>query len=136
MNKLRDVLRYVPQNCEEMPPSEPYTIKDELRMPLDEIIPESATQPYDIKDVINLVVDDESFCEVHENYAGNIVVGFARLAGKSIGVVANQPAYLAGVLDIDASESKLTSSLTLKPMLLAASLLFEFCLSHETRSER
>lgn len=103
MNKLRDVLRYVPQNCEEMPPSEPYAIKDELRMPLDEIIPESATQPYDIKDVINLVVDDESFCEVHENYAGNMVVGFARLAGKSIGVVANQPAYLAGVLDIDAS---------------------------------
>lgn len=103
MNKLRDVMSYVPQNCEEMPPQLPYTVKDELRMPLDAIIPESASQPYDIKDVINLVVDEDSFCEVHENYAENIVVGFARLGGKSIGIVANQPAYLAGVLDIDAS---------------------------------
>ncbi|MCH2198173.1 MAG: acyl-CoA carboxylase subunit beta [Flavobacteriales bacterium] len=103
MRKLREVLSYVPQNCEEPAPSLDYTPGDETRMHLDEIVPESANQPYDIKDVINGVIDEDSFCEVHESYGENIVVGFARLAGKSIGVVANQPAYLAGVLDITAS---------------------------------
>jgi propionyl-CoA carboxylase beta chain len=66
-------------------------------------VPESSNQPYDIRDVIHAVVDDRYFFEVHEHYAPNIVVGFARLAGRSVGVVANQPAFLAGVLDIDAS---------------------------------
>ncbi|WP_306641572.1 acyl-CoA carboxylase subunit beta [Sanyastnella coralliicola] len=103
MRKLREVLSYVPQNCEEPAPSLDYTPGDETRMHLDEIVPESANQPYDMKDVINGVIDEDSFCEVHESYGENIVVGFARLAGKSIGVVANQPAYLAGVLDITAS---------------------------------
>ena len=72
-------------------------------MGLQHIIPESANQPYDMKEVISEIVDTDSFFEVHKDFAENIVVGFARLAGKSIGVVANQPAYLAGVLDIQAS---------------------------------
>ena len=100
---LKKLLSYVPQNCDEEPPSLPYTPADELRMGLQHIIPESANQPYDMKEVIGEIVDTDSFFEVHKDFAENIVVGFARLAGKSIGVVANQPAYLAGVLDIQAS---------------------------------
>jgi propionyl-CoA carboxylase beta chain len=69
-----------------------------------DIIPESANQPYDIREVITEVADEESFFEVHKDFAENIVVGFARLAGKSIGIVANQPAFLAGVLDINSSQ--------------------------------
>ena len=100
---LKKLLSYVPQNCDEEPPSLPYTPGDELRMALQHIIPESSNQPYDMKEVICEIVDTDSFFEVHKDFAENIVVGFARLAGKSIGVVANQPAYLAGVLDIQAS---------------------------------
>jgi propionyl-CoA carboxylase beta chain len=70
---------------------------------LNSIVPEAATQPYDIRDIIHKVVDEEYFFEVQEFYAPNIVVGFARLGGSSVGIVANQPAFLAGVLDIDAS---------------------------------
>lgn len=103
IENMKNVLSYVPQNCEEMPPALPYDEGDETREALDSIIPENANQPYDIKDVIKNVVDGGAFLEVHQNYAENIVVGFARLAGKSIGIVANQPAYLAGVLDINSS---------------------------------
>lgn len=70
---------------------------------LDSIIPESSIKPYDMKEIINLLVDDSDFLEVHENYAENMIVGFGRIAGMSIGIVANQPAVLAGVLDINAS---------------------------------
>lgn len=103
LDHLKKVLSYVPQNCEEEAPFTLYKGGDERRMHLDEIIPENAQQPYDIKTVIEGVIDDGSFCEVHAAFAENIVVGFGRLAGRSIGIVANQPAYLAGVLDIDAS---------------------------------
>ena len=71
---------------------------------MDTIIPDEPNKPYDIKDVIRMVVDDGQFYEIHEGFAQNIVVGFARLGGHSVGLVANQPAVLAGVLDIDASE--------------------------------
>jgi acetyl-CoA carboxylase carboxyltransferase component len=71
---------------------------------LDSIIPDTANKPYDMKEVIRSVVDDGKFLEAHEHFAGNIVVGFARLGGQSVGIVANQPANLAGVLDIKASE--------------------------------
>ncbi|MDP4952829.1 MAG: methylmalonyl-CoA carboxyltransferase, partial [Flavobacteriales bacterium] len=94
---------YVPQNCEEQAPSVPYTPGDESRPALDQIVPDNPNLPYDMKEVIANTIDEGSFTEVHAQYAENMVVGFARLAGKSIGVVANQPAYLAGVLDIDAS---------------------------------
>ena len=76
---------------------------NEIRMPLNDIIPDNPNQPYDMRDVIDGIVDQNSFFEVHKNFAENIVVGFARIGGRSIGIVGNQPAVLAGVLDIDAS---------------------------------
>lgn len=103
INKLKELLAFMPQNCEEDAPSVDYTKSDERRESLNNVIPENPNTPYDIKDVIGDVVDKESFMEVHKDYAENIVVGFARLGGKSIGIVANQPAYLAGVLNIEAS---------------------------------
>ncbi len=103
INDLKKLLSYLPQNCEEESPKYPYTAADERREELNSIIPDNPNQPYDIKDVINSLVDKDSFYEVHENFAENIVVGFAFLEGKSIGVVANQPAFLAGVLDIQSS---------------------------------
>lgn len=100
---IRTLLTYIPQNCEELPPSVPYQPGNELRPGLNTIVPENPNQPYDIKDVIHEVADTDSFFEIHKDYAENMVVGFARLAGKSIGIVANQPAFLAGVLDIKSS---------------------------------
>jgi len=104
INDIRQLLSYIPQNCEEEAPSVPYDMGNESRPELNKIIPENPNQPYDIRDVIDNVIDKESFFEVHKNFAENMVVGFARLAGKSIGIVANQPAYLAGVLDIKSSQ--------------------------------
>lgn len=104
INQLKELLSYMPQNCEEDAPSLPYEMGDESRPSLNSVIPDNPNQPYDIKDVIGDVVDGSSFCEVHKDYAENIVVGFARIAGRSIGVVANQPAFLAGVLDSTSSE--------------------------------
>jgi propionyl-CoA carboxylase beta chain len=104
INNVKKLLSYMPQNCEEEPPVQPYEGgSSELRPLLNKIIPDNANQPYDIRDVITGVIDEESFLEVHKDYAENIVVGFARIAGRSIGIVANQPAFLAGVLDIHAS---------------------------------
>ena len=100
---LKKLLSYVPQNCDEEPPSLPYESDDEIRQVLKEIVPENPNQPYDMKEVIAGIVDEDTFHEVHKDFAENMIVGFARLAGKSVGVVANQPAYLAGVLDIHAS---------------------------------
>ena len=100
---LKKLLSYVPQNCDEEPPSLSYEPGDEMRQVLKEIVPENPNQPYDMKEVIAGIVDEDTFHEVHKDFAENMIVGFARLAGKSVGVVANQPAYLAGVLDIHAS---------------------------------
>jgi len=102
---MRKMLGYLPQNNMEDPPFV-QTGDDPLRMEdaLDHIIPESPDKPYDIKEVVRLIVDNAEFYEIQENYAANIVIGFARLGGHSVGIVANQPAVLAGVLDIDASE--------------------------------
>src|SRR5687768_483555 len=97
---IKTMLSYMPQNCEEEAPRVPYTSGNELRPALNSIIPANPNQPYDMREVINGVVDDGSFFEVHKNFAENIVVGFARIAGRSIGIVGNQPASLAGVLDI------------------------------------
>ncbi|NQX96489.1 MAG: acyl-CoA carboxylase subunit beta [Flavobacteriales bacterium] len=104
INGLKDMLSYMPQNCEEDAPSVPYEMGDENRAGLSTIIPENPNQPYDIKEVIEQTIDKGSFYEIHKDFAENIVVGFARLAGKSIGIVANQPAFLAGVLDIKSSQ--------------------------------
>jgi len=101
---LKKLLSYVPSNCEEEAPRLPYKPSAEKRPKLNTIIPDNPNQPYDIREVIDEVIDDATFFEVHKNFAENIVVGFARLAGRSIGIVANQPAYLAGVLDIKSSQ--------------------------------
>lgn len=101
--KIKRLLSYMPQNCDEDAPVYAYTAGDESRPALDTIMPDNPNQPYDIRDIIHEVVDAGSFFEVHETYAENIVVGFAFMGGKSIGIVANQPAVLAGVLDIEAS---------------------------------
>jgi propionyl-CoA carboxylase beta chain len=101
---IKKLLSYMPQNCEEQALKKDYQLGDEMRNELATIVPQSANQPYDIRDVIGGVIDTDSFFEVHENFAPNIVVGFARLAGRSIGIVANQPAYLAGVLDVPSSQ--------------------------------
>ena len=101
---LRELLGFLPSNNVDDAPSvataDPVDRADES---LDTMVPESANQPYDILDVIHAIVDDSRFLEVHRHFARNIVVGFAHLGGRSVGVVANQPAYLAGTLDIDAS---------------------------------
>jgi len=103
IQNVKKLLSYMPQNCEDTAPALPYEIKNELRQELNTIMPENASQPYDIREVIDHVIDTGSFLEVHKDFAENIVVGFGRLAGRSIGIVANQPAFLAGVLDINSS---------------------------------
>ena len=103
INNVKQLLSYMPQNCEDKAPAFHYDIQNELRPVLNTIMPENASQPYDVREVINEVIDADSFLEVHKDFAENIVVGFARLAGRSIGIVANQPAFLAGVLDIHSS---------------------------------
>lgn len=103
INHIKQLLSYMPQNCEEKPPTQAYQPTDESRPELNKLIPETANQPYDIREIIEQIIDSETFLEVHKDFAQNLVVGFARLAGRSIGIVANQPAFLAGVLDIDAS---------------------------------
>lgn len=100
---IRRLLSYIPQNCEEEAPMLPYAGGDEKRVKLNSVIPDNPNQPYDMREVIEEIVDGGSFWEVHKYFAENIVVGFARLGGRSIGIVANQPAVLAGVLDIDSS---------------------------------
>jgi len=104
IEQIKQMIGYMPQNCEDKPEDVPYTLGNEVRDVLEDIIPENANQPYDMRHVINGIVDEDTFFEIHKAYADNIVVGFARLAGKSIGIVANQPISLAGVLDVDSSK--------------------------------
>lgn len=104
INDVKRLLSFMPQNCEDMTPAVAYETSNELRPKLNDIVPPNPNQPYDMREVILATVDHEDFFEVHKNYAENIVVGFARLGGKSIGIVANQPAVLAGVLDIHSSK--------------------------------
>jgi propionyl-CoA carboxylase beta chain len=104
ISKLKKLFGYIPQNnCEDPPWEECTDPPDRADEELNRIVPENPNQPYDIKDVINRVMDAGSFLEIHEDFAPNIVVGFARLYGRSIGIIANQPAVLAGVLDINSS---------------------------------
>ena len=101
---IRELLSYLPSNNLEDPPFRPAEDAAEREAPeLETLIPQEPNRPYDIKQLIARVVDQGRFLEVHEHYAANIVVGFARLGGHSVGIVANQPAVLAGCLDIDAS---------------------------------
>ncbi|MFQ6033736.1 MAG: acyl-CoA carboxylase subunit beta, partial [Candidatus Bipolaricaulia bacterium] len=104
LERVRDLLSYIPQNNRSEPPrqetADPPDRREEF---LNELVPDEPTKPYDIKEVIRRVVDEGRFLEVHKDYAKNIVVGFARLGGRSVGIVGNQPEVLAGVLDINAS---------------------------------
>jgi acetyl-CoA carboxylase carboxyltransferase component len=102
---IRKLLSYLPSNnLEEAPVEECSDPTDRVCDYLNDVIPESTTQPYDVKDVIHEIVDNHEFFEMHRNYAQNIVVGFGRFNGASVGIVANQPSHMAGVLDIDASK--------------------------------
>src|SRR3989454_1228951 len=104
LRTVRELLSFIPSNNLEDPPRLAATDSAErVETKLNSIVPDASNQPYDIRAVIDLIVDDGYFFEVHRDYAPNIVVGFARLDGRSVGIVANQPAYLAGVLDIDSS---------------------------------
>jgi propionyl-CoA carboxylase beta chain len=104
LQRIRQLLSYLPSNNLDEPPimesSDPVDREDEA---LDRLVPEEPDRPYDMKELIRAVVDDGEFFEIHEHFAQNIVVGFARLGGRPVGIVANQPAVLAGVLDINAS---------------------------------
>ncbi len=104
LSLIRSLMSYLPQNNMEDPPfrdtgDDPLRTEDEL----DNLVPDDPSKPYDIKDIIRLIVDNGEFFEIHAGYAQNIVVGYARLGGHSVGIVANQPAVLAGVLDINSS---------------------------------
>jgi len=105
LSLVRKLFGYIPQNNMEDPPEAECTDPvDRMDDELNSLVPENPNRPYDIRDVIKRVVDHGEFLEVHERYAPNLVVGFARLGGKSVGVVGNQPAVLAGVLDITSSQ--------------------------------
>ncbi|MGB5204512.1 MAG: acyl-CoA carboxylase subunit beta [Eudoraea sp.] len=103
LEDVKKLLSYLPQSNREKPVSLAYDLGDEVRDELSDIIPDNTNKPYDMHDVINGIIDEESFYEIHKDFAENIIVGFARLAGRSIGIIANQPMFLAGVLDVNSS---------------------------------
>ena len=104
LRMVRELLSFLPSNNMDDPPTgEAHDSAERTEPKLNSIVPESSNQPYEIREVIHAVVDEGYFFEVHQHFAPNLVIGFARLGGRSVGIVANQPAYLAGVLDIDAS---------------------------------
>ena len=105
MEKIKKLISFLPQNNLEEPPSllEPTDDPNRLDPSLINMLPENPYQPYDIKSIIMSIIDNKDFYEIHETFASNIIVGFARMDGKTVGIVANQPMYLAGALDIDSS---------------------------------
>ena len=103
LEDIKKLLSYLPQNNRETTPKLPFEMGDEVREKLDTIVPENANKPYDMHEVIQGIIDEDSFFEIHKDYAENIVVGFARLGGRSIGIVANNPKFLAGCLDVKSS---------------------------------
>ncbi|MBU5466334.1 acyl-CoA carboxylase subunit beta [Virgibacillus sp. MSJ-26] len=104
LDAVRDLLSYLPDNNNQKPHHKPVELDDNFCSELTDIVPYDSTRPYDVKKIINEVVDPDSFFEIHEEFAKNIVVGFARINGKSVGLICNQPKYLAGGLDIDSSD--------------------------------
>jgi propionyl-CoA carboxylase beta chain len=105
LEDARYLMSFLPQNNLELPPRvEPTDDSQRMEAELDSIVPDSPNKPYDMRGVVRLIVDDGDFFEVHEHFAPNIICGFSRLHGYPIGIVGNQPAQMAGVLDIDASE--------------------------------
>ncbi|WP_271764823.1 acyl-CoA carboxylase subunit beta [Aquimarina algiphila] len=104
LEDLKKLLSYLPQSNKEQPKKLAYTLTDEVRDNLSTIVPDNPNKPYDMHEVIEGLIDADSFYEIHKDYAENIIVGFARIGGRSIGVVANQPLFLAGVLDVNSSK--------------------------------
>lgn len=103
LNDIKKLLHYLPQNNQQKAPNIAYKLEDELREELKNVIPDHPNKPYDMHLVIKGIIDEDSFYEIHKNFAENIIVGFARLGGMSIGIIANQPLFLAGVLDVNSS---------------------------------
>jgi propionyl-CoA carboxylase beta chain len=103
LEDLKTLLSYLPQSNREKAPELPFELSDEMREELMGIVPENPNKPYDMHEVIQGIIDRDTFYEIHKDYAENIITGFARLGGKSIGVIANQPLFLAGVLDSNSS---------------------------------
>jgi propionyl-CoA carboxylase beta chain len=104
LEDLKKIIEFIPQSNKETTAKLPYEPNDEVREQLATIIPDNPSKPYDMHGVIAGIIDEDSFFEVHKHYAENIIVGFARLGGRSISIVANQPLYLAGVLDVNSSK--------------------------------
>lgn len=104
LDDIKRLLDYLPQNNKELPKQKPYELGDEIREELSNIVPDNPNKPYDMHDVIQGIIDGDSFYEIHKDFAENIITGFARLGGRSIGVIANQPMFLAGVLDVRSSQ--------------------------------
>jgi propionyl-CoA carboxylase beta chain len=104
LEDIKKLLSYLPQSNREKPIDLSFELKDEIRESLSSIVPDNPIKPYDMHDVIKGIIDEESFYEIHKDFAENIIVGFARLGGKSIGIIANQPMFLAGVLDVNSSK--------------------------------
>ena len=103
LEDVKTLLSYMPQNNKETAKKLPFELQDEVRLALENIIPENPHKPYDMRHVISGIIDEDSFFEIHKDFAENIIVGFARIAGRSIGIVANQPMVLAGCLDVNSS---------------------------------
>ncbi|MEZ4809102.1 MAG: acyl-CoA carboxylase subunit beta [Allomuricauda sp.] len=103
LDDIKKLLEYLPQNNMKAPKKLEYELGEELREELSNIVPDNPNKPYDMHDVINGIIDSDSFYEIHKDYAENIIVGFARLGGRSIGIIANQPMFLAGVLGVKSS---------------------------------
>ncbi|PWL38378.1 methylmalonyl-CoA carboxyltransferase [Flagellimonas aquimarina] len=103
LDDIRNLLDYLPQNNTELPKSKAYKLADEVREELSGMVPDNPNKPYNMHDVINGIIDRDTFYEIHKDYAENIIVGFARLGGRSIGIIANQPMFLAGVLGVQSS---------------------------------
>tara|TARA_R110000868_G_scaffold8478_4_gene43914 strand:- start:1824 stop:3365 length:1542 start_codon:yes stop_codon:yes gene_type:complete len=104
LEDVKRLLSYLPQSNKEIPKPLPYVLGNEVREVLTIIVPDNANKPYDMHEVVYGIIDVDSFYEIHKDYAENIIVGFARIAGRSIGVIANQPMFLAGVLDVNSSK--------------------------------
>ena len=104
LEDLKKLLSYLPQSNRETPAKLHYEMGDEIRTKLETIVPDNTNKPYDMHEVISGIIDEDTFYEIHKNYAENIIVGFARLAGRSVGIIANQPMFLAGVLGVKSSK--------------------------------
>ena len=104
LEDLKSLLNYLPQNNKETVTNLPWELNDEIRDVLTDIVPDNPNKPYDMHAIINGIIDQDSFFEIHKDYAENIIVGFSRIGGRSVGIIANQPQFLAGVLDVNSSK--------------------------------